>query len=425
MMNHYYTEGSYCKPVKAFRGSAKSTNTCYAALHRTELPRAYYTLIISDTTTQAETLVADISDMLRESSLGYKVIRDVTGELELEFQGKRYFIVGKGAGASLRGIKRGRNRPDLIILDDIINDEAAANRVRVERLNRWYYAALLPSLDPEGEIYAVGTPLSQGDLFMHLCSQHPTVEFPLTPTSWPDRFSPKWIESKKAEYMKAGMKRQWVQEFELVLTDSDTQAFDTRKINHMGIDDLVYRHYDWYVALDGAFSEKSSSDESAIVACGIDTSGNWVVVPYAFRDLPQKVIAELFKVQKTTRSNFVGIEKGAYLLSMKYEMDKLMRTTKQYFKVNELSTQGSKISRILALEPLINRGLVTIVDTGKASEDLLEQLELTDREACRAKHDDLIDAFCQVLQMTPHDKATFDPSELTDAPRPYGGSTLN
>ena len=94
MLDHYFTADSYIKPVKAFRGSAKSTNTCYVALNRVEEPNSHYTLIVSDTTTQAEALVADISDMLRDSNLPYTVVRDVAGEIELEYKGKRYFIVG-------------------------------------------------------------------------------------------------------------------------------------------------------------------------------------------------------------------------------------------------------------------------------------------------------------------------------------------
>ena len=205
MVDHYFADGSYVKPVKAFRGSAKSTNTCYVALHRAEHVDSHYTLIISDTASQAESLVADISDMLRESSLSYVVVRDVAGEIELVVKGKSYCIVGKGAGASMRGIKRGRKRPDLIILDDIVNDELVMNRLRIHRLNRWFYNALLPSLDPSGNIYAVGTPLSQGDLFMHLCGLHETIEIPLTDGVWRDRFSDEWIASKKSEYSNAGM----------------------------------------------------------------------------------------------------------------------------------------------------------------------------------------------------------------------------
>ncbi len=399
MIEHYFSKGSYIKPIKAFRGSAKSANTCYAALHRVENQHSHYTLIVSDTSTQAESLVADISDMLRDSSLPYTVVRDVAGEIELLYGGKRYFIVGKGAGSSMRGIKRGRKRPDLIILDDIINDEMVMNRLRVDRLNRWFFKALLPSLDPTGEIYAVGTPLSQNDLFMTLCDLHPTIEIPLTPGVWSDRFSDEWIANKKQEYIAAGMLREFKQEFELVLTDSETRLFDMDKIDFID-EDEVPGNLVWYITLDGAFSEKDAADYSAFACLGLDVvTGMWYVASYDIKSRPQDVIAKLFELQAMYGSYEVGIEKGQFLLSMKSEIDAQQLNYQQYFSVKELNTAGSKISRIKALAPVVNSGRLTLIDTGEPAERLVEQLELTDNVACAAKNDDNLDALCQLIQM--------------------------
>jgi len=401
ILDHYFGSDDYIKPVKAFRGSAKSTNTCYVALHRVENPKSHYTLIVSDTASQAESLVMDISDMLRGSDLPYKVIRDVRGEIELEYGGKRYFIVGKGAGASMRGIKRNRRRPDLIILDDIINDELVMNRVRVDRLNRWFYKALLPSLAPDGEIYAVGTPLSQNDLFMKLCEQHPTIEIPLEPGVWPDRFSDEWIERKRREYQDAGMLREWKQEYSLILTDSETRVFDTSRINVVDESSLP-GSLTWYCTLDGAFSEAQSADYSAFAVVGIDGYGRWFVAPYGLRSGINEVIDKLFELQSRYGFIEVGIEKGSFRLAVQHEIERRMFDYQQYFTVNELNTAGSKISRIKALVPVVGSGRLTIVDTGEDAELLMEQLELTDSTACLASHDDHIDALCQMLQMPLH-----------------------
>jgi phage terminase large subunit-like protein len=398
LIDHYFTSPSYIKPVKAFRGSAKSTNTCYLALHRTENVNAHYTLIVSDTATQAESLVADVSDMLRESTLPYVIVRDVVGEIELEFQGKRYFIVGKGAGSSMRGIKRSRRRPDLIILDDIINDEMVMNRVRVDRLNRWFYKALLPSLDPDGSIYAVGTPLSQNDLFMHLCSLHPTIEIPLEIGVWRDRFSDEWIVGKKQEYVNAGMLREYKQEFELVLTDDETRIFDIHKIETIPEDD-VPTGLTWFCTLDGAFSEKDSADYSAFAVLGIAENGQWYVAPYAMKSNTANVVDKLFELQAKYGFNDVGIEKGSFRLAIQSDIDRRMIEYQQYFSVSELSTNGSKISRIKSLTPVINSRRLTIVDTGRDAELLMEQITMTDNTAVLSSNDDHIDAVCQLLQM--------------------------
>jgi hypothetical protein len=396
MLEHYFTSSSYIKPVKAFRGSAKSTNTCYVALHRVEDADNHYTLIVSDTATQAESLIADISDMLRESSLPYEVIRDVAGEIELEYAGRRYHIVGKGAGSSMRGIKRKRKRPDLIILDDIINDELIMNKVRVDRLNRWFYKALLPSLSPRGEIYAVGTPLSQNDLFMHLCSLHPAIEIPLEKGVWPDRFTDEWIDNKKREYAAAGMLREYKQEFELVLTDAETRIFDIDRIQTV---DTVPEGLTWFCTLDGAFSEKDSADYSAFAVVGVDDMGRWYVAPYGLKSNPMAVVDKLFELQSRYGFQDCGIEKGAFRLSIQNEVDRRMGEYQQWFSVSELSTSGSKISRIKALAPIINSGRLTIIDTGEDAELLMEQITMTDNMAVLSTHDDHIDALCQMVQM--------------------------
>ena len=399
ILDHYFKDGSYIKPVKAFRGSAKSTNTCYVALNRAENPDAHYTLIISDTATQAEALVADISDMLRESSLTYEVVRDVNGEIELFVNGKRYFVVAKGAGSSMRGIKRNRKRPDLIILDDIINDELVMNRLRVDRLNRWFYKALLPSLSPDGEIYAVGTPLSQNDLFMHLCSLHDTIEIPLRDDAWSDRFSPEWIANKKQEYINAGMLREFKQEFELILTDSETQLFDMNKVKFVSEADMP-TDLTWFMSCDLAFSEKESADQSALICNGIDSDGNWFVYPVAGRWKPSETASKIFELVSRFNILDVGVEQGSSLIAVKEHLEQMMLDYQNFFNVIELKHGGrSKISRISALEPVVNMNKLYIVDNGDCAEDLVEQMELTDSSGCKATHDDLIDALAYMVQM--------------------------
>ncbi|MHA2024124.1 MAG: hypothetical protein ACTSWQ_10730 [Candidatus Thorarchaeota archaeon] len=399
MLDHYFADESYIKPIKAFRGSAKSTNTCYVALHRAEQSHSHYTLIISDTATQAEALVADISDMLRDSSLAYSVVRDVAGEIELLVNGKRYFIVGKGAGSSMRGIKRNRKRPDLIILDDIINDELVMNRLRVDRLNRWFYKALLPSLAPDGEIYAVGTPLSQNDLFMHLCSLHSTIEIPLTNEAWADRFSPEWIASKKQEYINAGMLREYKQEFELILTDSETRLFDMQKVKYVSEDEIP-DGLTWVLVCDLAISEASSADYSALVAVGVDENGTLYFYPTQGRHKPSETASKIFELVAKFDIIDVGIEQGATYLAVKEHLDQLQLDYQSYFNIIELKHQGkAKISRIKSLEPIVNAGRMVIIDNGSEAEALVEQMELTDHMACMASHDDLLDAAAYITSM--------------------------
>ena len=255
---------------------------------------------------------------------------------------------------------------------------------------------------PSGKVFAVGTPLSQGDLFTHLCDTHPTLEIPLTPDVWPDRFPPDWIQSRKEEYRKAGMLREWKQEFELILADSETRVFDTSKVSTIP-PSLVPDNLTYYCTLDGAFSESDSADYSAFTVVGIDDTGRWYAWAYAMRAGIPEVIDKLFELQSRFGFFELGIEKGAFRLAVQPEIDRWMNNYQQWFNINELSTTGSKLSRIKALSPLVNSGRLTIIDNESepngAAEMLIEQMELIDHTAILCSHDDCIDALSQQLQM--------------------------
>jgi phage terminase large subunit-like protein len=399
MVEHYLNTDSYIKPIRAFRGSAKTTNTCYIALHRVERADSYYTLIVSDTQTQADSIVADIASMVEDSALPYTIVRNVIGELELSYMGKRYYIVAKGAGASLRGIKRNRRRPDLIIIDDLLNDELIQNKLRIDRLNRWVYKALLPSLDPLGEVYFVGTPMSQGDIFSKICEKYPTVDIPIMneegKSNWPDRFPDEWIINKKQEYSDMGMLTEWKQEYELILTDPENRVFDISKINTLPEfpNDLTY-----YMTIDGAFSEKETADYSAITILGVDIDNNWYVATITMRANPKDVVDKAMEMISRYSIDNIGIEKGSWSLAVGNYFEDCMRDYQVWFTIHDLNTKGSKLIRIKALTSVINTGRLTIIDKYD-SEDLMEQIELTTNEGVLSSHDDAIDSLAQCMQL--------------------------
>lgn len=54
---------------------------------------------------------------------------------------------------------------DLVILDDVVDEDAARSPSRRERLLTWYYKELLPTLEPEGELHLLGTRYHPEDLY--------------------------------------------------------------------------------------------------------------------------------------------------------------------------------------------------------------------------------------------------------------------
>ncbi len=399
MVDFLFNTDSHIKNIRSFRGSAKSVTVCKMALYRVATGLNRYVLIISDTALQGEALISDIVSFVEYGTIpGLKLIRAIAGELEVEIDGKRCYILAKGSGASMRGIKRGRFRADLCITDDLMNDQVAMNRLRMQRLEAWYFKVLRPSLNPNAEIWNVGTPLNDGDIFMKMCKLHPTFDNPLTLTSWPDRFTPEWIERTKQEYIDAGQLRSWKQEMELILTDAENQLFDMNKINIVPEmpDDCVCR-----LTCDLAISQASSADYSAFTVIGLDSRNQWYIYCEQHRFKPSESAGKIIELVNRFEILDVAVEQGSTYLAMIEHLDTLMQDYQSYFYVTELKHGGvNKISRVKSLEPVVNSGRLNIIDQGDA-EELIEQMTLTDLEAINSAHDDLIDALAYATSFQP------------------------
>ena len=54
-------------------------------------------------------------------------------------------------------------RPDMIVIDDLMNEELVANKDRRDKLRRWVYGSLIPCRSEKGIIRFVGTPMNLDD----------------------------------------------------------------------------------------------------------------------------------------------------------------------------------------------------------------------------------------------------------------------
>jgi hypothetical protein len=53
----------------------------------------------------------------------------------------------KGAGESMRGTKRGKDRPQLLVFDDILSDEILESEVQRKKLHTWFFSTVSNSVD--------------------------------------------------------------------------------------------------------------------------------------------------------------------------------------------------------------------------------------------------------------------------------------
>lgn len=425
------------KSIECSRGLGKTT------LLSTKLPlflgsmgMSQYCLIVSDTASQAESIVADILSLYESSEVlqsAMQLVRAVADELQFTTVYGSFYIVGKGSGAKLRGIKRNRRRPDLIIMDDLSNDDIAMNPARREKLKRWVFKALLPSREPTGHlVVSVFTPLHKGDVAVELHGKDyvDAISVPLASelpprwdemqSAWEDRFPISYIKSIYEEYANSGRISEFMQEHFLQLVSDEDRVFDTTRVRFekVSLTDSAMV----YVTTDLAISMKSTADRSVICTVAFD-EGLWKLLDIrSDRWTPTDMMDELFKVNKKYKPLAVGVEMVGYQGAFKHHIEQEMLGRDEYMSISELKANSavSKISRVLGLSSVINTGNLVIDEKlldNPACIRLMEQIELTSRDGVLSNHDDEIDALASMVQLKPvetYSTYSYEDEELYD-----------
>lgn len=76
-----------------------------------------------------------------------------------------------GAGGSLRGRRNRQQRPDLVLIDDLEDDEHVHTAFQRDKLDAWLSSALLGALSPTADVYMVGTLLHHDAVLARLMTR--------------------------------------------------------------------------------------------------------------------------------------------------------------------------------------------------------------------------------------------------------------
>lgn len=163
----------------AFRGSGKSTilNLSYALWSILGVRQKKCVLIISRTQDLVATHIRNIkqeleSNKLLRDDLGpFKEENEKWGTLSLLLPYMNARIIGVPRGQSIRGIRHGSHRPDLIICDDLEDSSSAATDDELESTYEWFKNELMPAGDSETDIIVLGNLLHRKSLLMRLQDQ--------------------------------------------------------------------------------------------------------------------------------------------------------------------------------------------------------------------------------------------------------------
>jgi len=395
--------------VAAPREHAKSTILFIFVTYCVCYKLRRFVVYISDTEAQAilqlnavkseletnDKLRQDFGDLVDDRKWGERDIETSTG----------IRLSARGAGQSLRGLRKRQFRPDLVICDDLEEDEAVDSPERREKLERWFKRTVM-NLGKNCQIIVVGTILHYDSLLAHLTSEEhfPTFvkrfyvavddDWSLESVLWPGKWS---LEALKAKAADIGLV-DFDQEFRNRPINAATQVFreDWVKQHAFTWDEIRGMAMMKIMAVDPAISVKQKADFFGRVLIGIVGTGHILVLRGEQHKIPfTEQVKLLLAKYDAEQPEWIGIESVAYQKALKQRMDEVSRETGRYIAIVEVDTKGiDKFARISTMGPLVENGTIRFCldgtqDTllkqlyflGKMKDDVADALEIAVRVA--------------------------------------------
>ena len=393
--------------VEAFRGSAKSTHCCigipFWLMMRGELK---YMVLVGQNEEKACKLIGDIQAHLENNS---RIIYDFGEQMSLgdwadgEFTTKNgVTFTALGLGQSPRGLRKGANRPDYIVLDDADSKRLSKNPKLVKEAREWVLRDLLGCFDVGNQRFVLcNNRISKTSILTLLAEEwqgsanfyHKIVNA-LTPhgeSAWASKYTAEyWQEKQKESY----------------------RAFQAEYMNNPIEEGTVFQA-DWfryekmlslkqYQALvcycDPSFKDKNTNDYKAIVLLGMKDTEVHLLDCFVRQSTISDMVRYMYDCYEATK-NDASVD---FYMEANFVQDMLVRYfheegEKRGYQLRlrkDTRKKPDKFQRIENLSPLFESGKVVFNEKRRYSADFkkLEEQFLCFEKGSRTA-DDAPDAF--------------------------------
>lgn len=398
--------------ITAFRGSAKSTivTTSFPIWAMVGRQECKFILLVAKTQEKAVGLVQNVRDMIEgceplKSDLGpFDVEGDERKARSLTFQNYGAKIMGISVEQSIRGIRFGPHRPDLIICDDLEDIESVKTQESRDNIEKIVLGELVPAGDLGTRIFVVGNNLHEDSLQRRLQTRIDEGklagihrEYPLIDERdrclWPGKFPDD--AAIKTLKKTLGDEKAFLREYLLRIVADQGQIIFREWIQYYTElpENIGRTHY--YLSVDPAISEKDTADYTAIIPFRIDNMGKRNMVIYVLPGIvnermqfPQTLerIMQMAHGLSPRRTATVIVEEVALQAGLHQEL------TRMGIQAYGWSPKRlDKWARLNLVSHLVQSGRVLFPEHG--AEKLIAQLVGFGTE----KHDDMADAFSMIL----------------------------
>ncbi len=389
--------------ITAFRGSGKSTimTLSYVIWSILGVQQKKYIVLIGQTQQQSRRIIENIK---REFEANDLLISDFGPFIEQNYEwslnslsvpqfGAR--IDGYSSGESIRGIRHGEFRPQIIIADDVEDLQSVRTKENRDKIYDWFTGDILGLGDKETKTILIGNHLHLDSLIERrkkdIVGQEKTeiLRIPLLDDggacSWPGKYPTK--EDIENERGRVGNEIAWQREFLLnTVSDFDQVVFSDWIHYYDGLPDKE-KWTQVGVGVDVAISLKESSDKTAMVTligCTINDEPHIYVLPNPVNKhlgFPETVdqIRSLHTIN--------GFDCVFYVESVAYQQSLVQTLEREAIAVEGINIKVDKRSRLAVISPWIKEGKILFPKEG--CEDLIDQMLNLGIE----RYDDLVAAF--------------------------------
>ncbi|MFH1544037.1 MAG: phage terminase large subunit [Patescibacteria group bacterium] len=409
------TENDHLKLVVivAFRGSGKSTimtmsYPLWAVLGRQQKKCV---VIISQTQQQVRTHFGNIKRVLESNELlkrdlgPFQEESDEWGSYSLVIPRFNARLVAASSEQSIRGIRHGAYRPDLIICDDVEDINSVKTKEGRDKTYDWFKGEIIPLGDKDTKILLIGNLLHNDSLLMRVrenvkefSNNSVYREYPIMDEEkkilWAGKYQS--MEEIESEKKLMGDDKAWQREFMLKIVADDDQIIQPQWIEYYDkLPEMTDDYSETITAVDLAISQKTSADCTAMVTAhvfGYQGSMRIYVLPNPLnkRISFPTTVEEIKNISNINYFN--GMRSKIYIEQVAYQESIVQQLNKLDIDVEGFKVHGNdKRARINAISAMIRQGRVLFPRTG--TEELIQQMIYFGVE----KHDDLVDALSMLV----------------------------
>lgn len=403
--------------IVAFRGSGKSTimtlsYPIWAVLGRLQKK---FVLIASQTQYQARVHLTNIkreleSNELLANDLGpFVEQREEWGSTSLYIPKYNARITAISTEQSVRGIRHGQYRPDLIICDDVEDMASVKTREGRNKTFDWFTGEIIPAGDTYTKRIVVGNLLHEDSLLMRLKERIENDEidgsfreWPIVKNNkslWPGKYPDK--QSLNVLRRTIGNKIAWEREYMLRIIPDEDQIIDARWIQYyeeLPEKDEENEYINSFLSVDLAISEKASADCTAVVivhAFGFKPEDRKYYIDKQFLNSRISHLQTLDSIVAMYKPLVISGQEylpRALIEQVAYQTAALEQLKNRGIEAIGVKIHADKRARLQLASPLFEMGMVYFPKS-RAIAPIIQQIIGFGVE----KHDDLADAVSMAL----------------------------